>query len=143
MEPTIETIIQPPPSAAVTPPISAAPAAPCVTPVTPCPPILWGGVEVTAAQFMEFQRLASARSGWLQRNISAILAIILVLGAFSIFVLILRGGLTIGVDNKDIVVYIVSAFTTTLSAIIGFYFGSSNNSAKKDETIRSLSNSGK
>lgn len=49
---------------------------------------------------------------------------------------------TVPVESKDIILVLLGALTAGWKDILGYYFGSSSGSARKDDVIQSLSNGG-
>lgn len=70
---------------------------------------------------------------WLNRNITSIIAGAIVLFAFSLFLLYSLG--KIDPANKDVMLIVIGSVTTTLATVVGYYFGSSQGSAKKTEIM--------
>jgi len=66
-------------------------------------------------------------------NIKSIIALIVVLSSFTYFFTVAFTG--IKADSQ-----ILIAIVGTLGVVIGYYFGTSQGSAKKDEVISNLSN---
>ena len=64
-------------------------------------------------------------------NIKSIIALIVVLSSFTYFFTVAFAG--IKADSQ-----ILIAIVGTLGVVIGYYFGTSQTSAKKDETINNL-----
>lgn len=66
-------------------------------------------------------------------NIKSIIALIVVISAFSYFFIVAFTG--IKADNQVLI-----AIVGTLGIVIGYYFGTSQGSQKKDEIIQELKN---
>lgn len=70
---------------------------------------------------------------WLNRNITSIIAGAIVLFAFGLFLVYSLG--KIDPANKDVMLIVIGSVTTTLATVVGYYFGSSQGSAKKTELL--------
>lgn len=83
---------------------------------------------------------ASARGMQIQTKSKtpAVLAGVVVVGWLTLMCFLMRG--EIPTQNRDIVIQAVGTMGGALMLVLGFYFGSSSASQKKDETIKSLSN---
>jgi hypothetical protein len=63
-------------------------------------------------------------------------ATVLIVGSFGLYFTITRG--LCSVEWKDIINIIVGALVANLTAIVQYYFGSSDGSARKNEVIAEL-----
>ena len=70
---------------------------------------------------------------WLNRNIASVLAAAIVLFAFGLFLIYSLG--KIDPANKDVMLIVIGSVTTTLATVVGYFFGSSQGSAKKTDIM--------
>lgn len=82
--------------------------------------------DTANARAMEISLATSTEAGWLNQNLVAILALIIVLG----------GGTMLATTQDTDVKF---AVTSVMTLVVGFFFGSSRSSANKDATINNLS----
>jgi len=64
----------------------------------------------------------------------AVLAVIIITCSFSMFYMIMFS--TIADVNRDVAMFVLGSVTTALVTVLNYYFGSSNGSAEKDQTIK-------
>lgn len=70
---------------------------------------------------------------WLKANIAPIIGLIVVIACFVLFLIFAKGKLDPA--NKEIILMILGAVITTLSTVVGYYFGSSQGSTRKTELL--------
>jgi len=70
-------------------------------------------------------------------RVPAVLAAVVVIGWIGMVIYLMTG--TIPPTNREIVIQAVGTMSGALMLVLGFYYGSSSASAKKDETISNLS----
>lgn len=96
------------------------------------------GQEVTdrsSAREREAQIAVSEAAPTLNKVITPVLAIGVVVLSFILFYMVAFDTDTINPKNKDIIIYILGALTTVLTQVIGYYFGSSSSSAQKSAVL--------
>lgn len=64
---------------------------------------------------------------------------LIVIGFFTLLILLVLS--EVPEKNKDLLNLVVGALIGSFASIVGYYFGSSSGSAKKDETIQNALNS--
>lgn len=82
---------------------------------------------------------------WLEKNIHALLAIVIILITFAMFVFVIRASMDTTFKNseaKDIVIYILGALTTVTTQVVSYYFGSSSGSADKNKALNLIAKRG-
>ena len=70
---------------------------------------------------------------WLNKNIAAILDIIMVLGTIGLGVMVFGGFVDISGEMKEIIFYIFGALMAIVTTIYGYHRGSSQGSKDKDD----------
>jgi len=70
---------------------------------------------------------------WLNKNVTPLLAIISVVGGLAI--LYLFSATKMSPENEKIVLIIIGVLSGLITQVSSYYFGSSNSSSKKDETM--------
>lgn len=68
-----------------------------------------------------------------------ILAVLLVAGYFAVLTYMLKYGISKDMAGSEALIYMLGALGTSVTTIIGFFYGSSAGSAAKDAAIKSLS----
>lgn len=68
-----------------------------------------------------------------KNNISSILALVIVVLCFLVIFVGIKSNICS--ENKDVVMLILGGIMATLTTIVGYFFGSSQSSAIKNETI--------
>jgi uncharacterized membrane protein len=63
-----------------------------------------------------------------------ILGALIVIGFFSLLILLIMAA--VPTENKDLLNLVVGALIGVFTSVVGYYFGSSIGSAKKDEMLR-------
>jgi len=93
------------------------------------------------ARIMEQQTLKSREVGKLNKYIHPILAIIIITFTLMIYLslLVFKQQIT-NSGSKDIIIYILGALTTISTQVVAYYFGSSQGSREKQESIKNLTN---
>ena len=89
----------------------------------------------SSAREREAQIAVSEAAPTLNKLITPILAIGVVVLSFILFYMVAFDTDTINPKNKDIIIYILGALTTVLTQVIGYYFGSSSSSAQKSAVL--------
>jgi hypothetical protein len=85
--------------------------------------------DTASARSMNTRINESPNAGWLPKNIASVLALVVVLG----------GGAMLWTTNQADV---RTASVGLITMVLGFYFGTSSGSKRKDETIAALSKGG-
>lgn len=65
-----------------------------------------------------------------------VLGALIVAGFFILLVLLIRS--EVPKENKDLLNLVVGALIGSFATVVGYFFGSSSSSAKKDETIGNI-----
>jgi uncharacterized BrkB/YihY/UPF0761 family membrane protein len=68
--------------------------------------------------------------------LQTILAILIIIGFFLLLTLLLYT--KVPNENKDLLNLVVGALIGSFATVVGYFFGSSSSSAKKDDTISTL-----
>lgn len=74
----------------------------------------------------------------LNKVITPILAIGVVVSSFLLFGVTLFAGDAISSDRKDIAIYILGALTTAIAQVLSYYFGSSSGSVQKSDFLEKM-----
>ena len=75
-------------------------------------------------------------NNWLKENVGPILALVTVIGTFALFVLAFS--LKVDGANEKVLFMVIGALSAIATTVVGYYFGSSEGSASKNEIIRKL-----
>lgn len=78
------------------------------------------------------------RDPWLVRNITPVMAILILGFAFAFFVFVLRFDFTKPSMQKDIIIYMLGVISTLCTAVVTYYFGSSHSSGTKSKFLEKL-----
>lgn len=89
--------------------------------------------EMANVREREIKISQSEHSSWLQKNAAALIGIFIILYTFILFTLILAGYVR---TEKDIVILILTSVTGLCGLVVGYYFGSSVGSKKKDGLLQ-------
>ncbi len=73
---------------------------------------------------------------WLNRNISSIIAILIIVSAFTFFVYILNFDFSENSKLKDIVILLIGIISTLATTVVNYYFGSSLGSSAKTKIMQ-------
>jgi hypothetical protein len=73
------------------------------------------------------------QSGWLKENIGPILALVTVIGTFALFGLAFF--LKVDGANEKVLFMVIGALSSIATTVVGYYFGSSEGSARKNELL--------
>lgn len=76
------------------------------------------------------------QSGWLKENIGPILALMTVIGTFSLFGLAFF--LKLDGANEKVLFMVIEALSSIATTVVGYYFGSSEGSARKNEIFQGM-----
>lgn len=102
-------------------------------------PVLDEETHIDIADRMHAREADLARQSsqsWLVRNITALLAVIWSLFTVAILTLALTGHVS---EKENIVFLVVNTVTNIIMLIVGYYFGSSDSSSKKNDQIERMS----
>lgn len=92
--------------------------------------------EMDSARKRDIEANNSQHSSWLARNIAALLAITITVGCFIMWYIVLFKDIP---KEKEVLVSgILGSLTTIDMGVIGYYFGSSHSSSKKQEAINEI-----
>mgnify|MGYP003479678416 FL=1 len=91
--------------------------------------------NTTNARSREIEITKIDKASWLQRNITPILALVIILFTFTMWTLILFRNY----EPKTNESMIIGGLTSITATVIGYYFGSSIGSKEKDNAIKKLS----
>lgn len=94
--------------------------------------------DIDSARRRDATVQTSTNATGLGKNIPPILALGTTLLTFTIFGLLMFHDKTISQEGREITLYILGVLSAVLTQVFGFYFGSSQGSADKNSTIRSL-----
>lgn len=94
--------------------------------------------DLDSARKREMEIGNSANASSLQKNVGPILAIGTVLLTFLMFWYFAWGSLDPNSPKKDIIVYILGVLSTITTQIFSYYFGSSQGSSAKNDTVERL-----
>lgn len=78
------------------------------------------------------------KDSWLVRNITPIMAILVLAFAFAFFIFVLRFDFTKPSMQKDIVIYMLGVVSTLITAVVTYYFGSSHSSGTKSKFLEKI-----
>lgn len=76
------------------------------------------------------------KNNWLQENIGPLLALVTVIGTFSLFALAFI--LKVDGANEKVLFMVIGALSSIATSVVGYYFGSSEGSAKKNKIIQKM-----
>lgn len=93
--------------------------------------------DTADARNREAKIATSAEAPTLNKIITPVLAMGIILCTFLLFALVMFGA-EITPTRKDIVIYILGVLSALSTQIVAYYFGSSKGSAAKDETIQAM-----
>jgi hypothetical protein len=92
--------------------------------------------EMQSARDREIQIATSSAAPMLNKIVTPVLALGTVVLTFVLFGIIIF--VDVDGDSKDILIYILGALTSSVTMILGYYFGSSAGSKEKDSKIKDL-----
>jgi hypothetical protein len=92
--------------------------------------------EMQSARDREIQIATSSAAPMLNKIVTPVLALGTVVLTFILFGIIIF--VDVDGDSKDILIYILGALTSSVTMILGYYFGSSAGSKEKDSKIKDL-----
>ena len=75
-------------------------------------------------------------NNWLKENVGPILAMVTVIGTFGLFGLAFF--LKVDGANEKVLFMVIGALSSIATTVVGYYFGSSQGSAKKNEIIQGM-----
>jgi len=76
------------------------------------------------------------KTSWLNSNISSIIAIMIIIAAFTFFVYILNFDFSENSKLKDIVILLIGIISTLATTVVNYYFGSSLGSSAKTKIMQ-------
>jgi hypothetical protein len=91
--------------------------------------------DVDSARDREVQIVTSDKAPLLNKLITPILAITVLLLTFILFGIVMFDPAPVDATRKDLLVYVLGVLSAISTQIIGYYFGSSLGSKEKQETI--------
>jgi hypothetical protein len=94
------------------------------------------GKEMQSARDREIQIATSSAAPMLNKIVTPVLALGTVVLTFVLFGIIIF--VDVDGDSKDILIYILGALTSSVTMILGYYFGSSAGSKEKSAQIDEL-----
>ena len=94
--------------------------------------------DVNSARNREAQVATSESAPYLNKVITPILAIGVLVATFGLFSFVLFDKGTIDPTRKDILIYVLGVLSAIATQIIAYYFGSSKGSADKNTAIDNL-----
>lgn len=94
--------------------------------------------DLGSARDREVKIATSDSAPTLNKIITPVLAIGVLVLTFGLFAVVLFGGGEVEGNRKDLVIYILGVLSTISTQVVAYYFGSSRGSAAKDDTIRAL-----
>ena len=94
--------------------------------------------DTADARAREVAIASSATAPLLNKLIAPVLALVVTVGTFALFAVMLFGSLDIPAGRKEVIIYILGVLSALSTQIVAYYFGSSHGSKVKDETIARL-----
>jgi len=94
--------------------------------------------DLSSARDREVKIATSKAAPTLNKIITPVLAIGVLVLTFGLFAVVLFGGGEVDGNRKDLVIYILGVLSAISTQVVAYYFGSSRGSATKDNTIRAL-----
>lgn len=94
--------------------------------------------DLGSARDREVKIATSEAAPTLNKIITPVLAIGVLVLTFGLFAVVLFGGGEVEGNRKDLVIYILGVLSAISTQVVAYYFGSSRGSAAKDDTIRAL-----
>ena len=94
--------------------------------------------DLGSARDREVKIATSKAAPTLNKIITPVLAIGVLVLTFGLFAVVLFGGGEVDGNRKDLVIYILGVLSAISTQVVAYYFGSSRGSATKDNTIRAL-----
>lgn len=95
--------------------------------------------ETQGAREREARMAESPSASWLNKNVGPMLAILAIIVTFGLFYKVTFGDLlTLKMENRDILLYILGVLSAVVSQIFSYYFGSSSGSKSKSEDLAKL-----
>lgn len=91
-----------------------------------------------SAREREANIAVAEQAPYINKAVTPILALGVVVLSFALFAIALFAGDVIDPNRKDLAIYIMGALTTSLAQILGYYFGSSSSSAQKTSALEGL-----
>lgn len=91
--------------------------------------------DVSSARDREAQVATSESAPYLNKVITPVLALGVLLATFGLFAFVLFDKGTIDPTRKDILIYVLGVLSAIATQIIAYYFGSSKGSADKNNAI--------
>lgn len=96
--------------------------------------------DVASARTRESQVATSDSAPYLNKIITPILALGVLVATFGLFAFVLFDKGAIDPTRKDILIYVLGVLSAIATQIVAYYFGSSKGSADKNASIDSLLN---
>ena len=75
-------------------------------------------------------------NNWLKENVGPILALVTVIGTFALFGLAFF--LKVDGANEKVLFMVIGALSSIATTVVGYYFGSSEGSARKNNIIQGM-----
>jgi hypothetical protein len=94
--------------------------------------------DTAGARDREVQIATSDKAPYLNKVISPIIAIVVLLLTFGLFGVLLTGSTPVDASRKDILIYILGVLSTISTQIVQYFFGSSAGSKDKNEMIKGV-----
>lgn len=94
--------------------------------------------DLDSARKRESDIVTSANAPMLNKLITPILALVVLLMTFALFAGVMFAGDAVDATRKDLMVYVLGVLSTVSTQVIAYYFGSSSGSQSKDATIKNL-----
>lgn len=91
--------------------------------------------DVSSAREREVQVVTSDKAPLLNKLITPLLAIVVLLLTFSLFGIVMFDPEPVDATRKDLLVYVLGVLSAISTQIVGYYFGSSIGSKEKQDTL--------
>lgn len=91
--------------------------------------------DLDSARKREAEVATSDKAPYLNKIITPVLAIVVLVATFALFAFVLFDEGTIDPTRKDILIYVLGVLSAIATQIVSYYFGSSQGSAAKNSAI--------